>query len=57
MRFIIIYCLNCIRRDQNSTYKTGVKHTRNSMNLEFKTLKNVDLILVVTINAAIILYY
>ena len=21
---LIIYCLNCIRRDQNSTYKTGV---------------------------------
>jgi hypothetical protein len=21
---LIIYCLNCIRRDQNSTYKTGL---------------------------------
>ena len=22
---VIIYCLNCIRRDQNSTYKTGLR--------------------------------
>ena len=22
---LIIYCLNCIRRDENSTYKTGLK--------------------------------
>jgi hypothetical protein len=22
---LIIYCLNCIRRDQNSTYKTGLR--------------------------------
>ena len=24
--YLIIYCLNCIRRDGNSTYETGVKH-------------------------------
>ena len=23
--YLIIYCLNCIRRDRNSTYKTGLK--------------------------------
>ena len=22
---VILYCLNCIRRDQNSTYKTGLR--------------------------------
>ena len=24
--YLIICCLNCIRRDGNSTYKTGLKH-------------------------------
>ena len=32
---LIIYCLNCLRRDWNVTYKTGLteNHERNSVKL------------------------
>jgi hypothetical protein len=30
---LIIYCLNCIRRDQNSTYKTGLIIWRHSISI------------------------
>ena len=29
--YLIIYCLNCIRRDVNSTYKTGLKVKRTNL--------------------------
>ena len=28
---LIIYCLNCIRHDQNSTYKTGLRNICNEL--------------------------
>ena len=31
--YLIIYCLNCILHDGNSTYKTGLKHIAKSFKL------------------------
>ena len=37
---LIIYCLNCIRRDQNSTYKTGLKQGQFINSELVQTLSN-----------------
>ena len=40
----IIYCLNCIRRDRNSSYKTGLKYTANILGCRsWKTLYTLHL--------------
>jgi hypothetical protein len=38
--YLIIYCLNCIRRDQNSTYKACSKRRILHVPNAFKTIEN-----------------
>jgi hypothetical protein len=45
---VIIYCLNCIRRDQNSTYKTGLRifALTNTYKSSFALLTSAELLLI-----------